>query len=72
MLTIEDIRVFFKRNPSFLGNRERSTIFAPNAYIVENHGYPGCIQVHNPDHDGDNTCVISWDQKGIKRGTIRN
>jgi hypothetical protein len=66
------IREFYTYNPSFLGNRERSTIFSPNAYIVEDHGYPGCIKVHNPDHDGDNTCVISWDHKGIKRGTIRN
>ena len=72
MTTIENIRKFYKSNPNFLGNREESTIFAPNAYIVENHGYPGCIKVHNPDHDGDNTCVIAWDKQGYKKGTIVN
>lgn len=71
MKTIELLRVFFSSHPDFLGNRERSTIFAPNAYIVDTHDYPGCYVVCNPDHDGDNTVVISWDQKGIKRGTIR-
>ena len=71
MPTIEQLQKFFKSYPSFLGNRERSTIFATNAYIVDTHDYPGCYVVVNPDHDGDNTVVISWDQKGIKKGTIR-
>ena len=71
MPTIEQLQKFFKSSPSFLGNRERSTIFAAGAYIMEAHSYPGCIKVHNPDHDGDNTCVISWDQQGVKKGTIR-
>ena len=66
--SIADIRRFYKVNPEFLGNRERSILESDDAKREVWEGHKDCYKVIS----GDQSFVIAWSMKNRKRGTIVN